>query len=68
MRRLEGEEEGGYVGARRWRLEVDDSGGGCSTLALSGTQHRPRSGNPLLRVRDEQPIKPKRHGRPSELY
>jgi hypothetical protein len=27
------------------------------TLALSGTQHTPRSGNLLLRVRDEQPVK-----------
>lgn len=26
------------------------------TLALSGTQHAPRSGNLLLRVRDEQPV------------
>jgi hypothetical protein len=34
------------------------------TLALSGTQHAPRSGNLLLCVRDEQPVKPKRHGTP----
>jgi hypothetical protein len=27
------------------------------TLALSGTQHAPRSGNLLLRVRDEQPVR-----------
>jgi hypothetical protein len=26
------------------------------TLALSGTQQAPRSGNLLLRVRDEQPV------------
>jgi hypothetical protein len=25
-------------------------------LALSGAQHAPRSGNLLLRVRDEQPV------------
>ena len=29
-----------------------------STLALSGTQQAPRSGNLLLRVRDEQPVSP----------
>lgn len=34
------------------------------TLALSGTQHAPRIGNLLLRVRDKQPVKPKRHGTP----
>ena len=28
----------------------------CLTLALSGTQQAPRSGNLLLRVRDEQPV------------
>ena len=28
----------------------------CLTLALSGTQHARRSGNLLLRVRDEQPV------------
>ena len=30
---------------------------GGLTLALSGTQQAPRSGNLLLRVRDEQPVR-----------
>jgi hypothetical protein len=37
-------------------------------LALPGTQQAPRRGNLLLRVRDEQPVKPKRHERPLGLY
>jgi len=38
------------------------------TSALSGTQQAPRSGIQMLRVYDEQPVKPKRHGTPSGLY
>lgn len=34
------------------------------TLALSGTQHAPRSGILLLRVRDEQRVK--HHAHPTE--
>ena len=29
----------------------------CLTLALSGTQHAPRSGNLLLLIRDERPVR-----------
>ena len=32
----------------------------ASTLALSGSQHTPRSGILLLQVRDEQPVSPLR--------
>jgi hypothetical protein len=38
------------------------------TLALSGTQQAPRGGTLTLRVRGEQPVKPKRHGTPAERY
>ena len=38
------------------------------TSALSGTQQAPRSGILMLRVRDEQLVKPKRHGTPSVLH
>ena len=31
------------------------------TLALPGTQHWPRSGNLMLRVRDEKLVKPRVH-------
>jgi hypothetical protein len=36
------------------------------TLALTGALHAPRSGNLLLRVRDEQPVMP--HGSPANTF
>ena len=38
----------------------------CLTLALSGMQHAPRSGNLLLCVRDEQPVM--QHWQPSQRF